>query len=72
MSVTLCECCENVHSASAKLNPNSWLCAKFPRLDGHGFVSETWWSRNEPFMRCSGINGGACPLFTAKTEKEIL
>jgi hypothetical protein len=61
--ITFCEDCDNVESSTRSRNPNSWICLKFPRKDGHGFVSETWWSRNEPYMRCVGINGGACPLF---------
>jgi len=71
VTLTFCENCDNVHPASAKGSPNYWLCSKFPHLDGHGFISSTWWSKNEPYMRCAGINGGACPLFKIKTEKEI-
>jgi hypothetical protein len=68
--ITLCEHCRNVDVNTMRQNPRSWTCIRFPRLDGHGFLSETWYGKNEPFMRCEGINGGACPLFEPIAEKE--
>ena len=62
---TWCEDCDNVHPASRKREPYYWLCMKFPRLEGHGFVSRKYWTDQEPYMRCNGINGGACATFTA-------
>lgn len=70
--ITLCEDCDNLEAQSAKSHPRTWICRKFPRLDGKSFLSETYWGRNEPFMRCEGINGGACPLFTPRPQKEAL
>ena len=66
--LTICQECDNVHPASLKSHPRYWLCVKFPRLEGFGFVTLTTWTMFEPFMNCHGINGGACPLFTPKKE----
>lgn len=71
MKPTFCEECANVEAGSRKGHPAKWLCLKFPRLDGHGYVSATYWSAEEPFMRCNGINGGKCPLFEMKETGEV-
>ncbi len=64
--VTLCENCENLHSET-KGNPKYWMCIKFPRLEQSNFVTKE--SRiTEPYMYCSQINGGNCPLFKSKKE----
>ena len=60
---TLCEECDNVHPETRKRSPTQWLCIKFPRLQGQGFVAPNVWTDQEPFMRAMGINGGACPMF---------
>lgn len=64
MTPTFCEECDNVHPETRKKLPAQWLCTKFPRLEGMGFVAAKSWAEQEPFMRCVGINGGKCPLFT--------
>jgi hypothetical protein len=64
--VTFCEDCEHLHGASKNLHPRLWLCNKFPRLEGQGFVARKAWAENEPFMRCVNINGGLCPCFEEK------
>ena len=46
------------------------VCSKFPRLEGMGFVSKTFWSKDAPFMRCRDINGGACPMFETRKQPE--
>ena len=66
--MTFCEQCDFVHPDSRKRAPRYWLCVKFPRLEGQGFVAEKAWAEHEPFMRCVGINGGACPVFQQKRE----
>lgn len=63
MKPTWCEKCQHVEPASRKQHPGRWLCMAFKRLDGQGFIAENYWSMNEPFMRCVGINGGDCPLY---------
>lgn len=63
MTFTLCDECDNVHPDTRKLHPRLWVCVKFPRLEGQGFVSSNIWVEHEPFMRCSGINGGKCPCW---------
>lgn len=62
---TLCETCDHVHAETRKKSPQSWLCVKFKRIEGHGFVAPKFWAEHEPYMRCVGINGGACPLWKA-------
>jgi hypothetical protein len=63
---TLCEDCDNVHAETRKRSPSSWLCTKFPRLEGMGFVAPKVWAEQEPFMRCVGINGGHCALWAPR------
>lgn len=59
---TYCAECDNVLSTTRKKHPSQWMCIKSKRRDGFGHVDPTWC--DEPYMRCIGINGGACPLFT--------
>jgi len=68
---TFCTECDNVHEESRKRVPSQWLCSKFPRLDGHGFVDPLKWSEMEPFMKCRDINGGACPVFTKRRDGQL-
>lgn len=69
--ITLCENCANVESVSRKYSPTQWLCTRFPRIEGMGFVAPHIWAQKEPFMKCRDINGGACPLFEQlKTRQE--
>lgn len=77
-SYTYCEDCDHVEADSRKRSPKAWVCLKFPRVEGGGFVAPTVWAAQEPFMRCVDINGGDCPLYKprpnpdgqAVTEKE--
>lgn len=61
---TFCADCDNVHPESRKKLPVYWLCTKFPRLEGMGFVAPNLWVEMEPFNRCVNINTGRCPLWT--------
>lgn len=63
---TYCEECENVEPNSRKRSPSSWVCLKFPRVEGGGFVAPNVWASEEPFLRCTGINGGACPMWAKR------
>ena len=69
--MTLCEECEHLHPET-KRNPKYWMCMRFPRLDIQNFVSAKQ-RLTDPYMYCSQINGGACPLWekskTRKVEK---
>lgn len=67
-SYTYCEDCDHVEPASRKRSPSSWVCLKFPRVEGGGFVAPRVWADMDPFMRCTGINGGFCPLWTPRRE----
>ena len=64
---TYCEECEFLHGES-RGHPARWMCSKFPRGDGFGFVTKGAWDGQAPFMHCNGINGGSCPLFEEKRE----
>jgi hypothetical protein len=66
---TFCEDCDNVEPNSRKRSPSSWVCLKFPRIEGGGFVAPKVWATVDPFMRCTGINGGLCPVFEPLKEK---
>lgn len=68
---TLCEACDHVHPETRKRSPTQWLCVKFPRLQGMGFVAPRVWTDQEPFMHCRGINGGACPLFRSRRDGQM-
>lgn len=63
MSATFCDQCDNVLAESRKRAPYQWLCTKFPRLEGQGFIAPNLWADLEPYMKCVNINGGACPLW---------
>lgn len=67
---TFCEDCDNVEPTSRKRSPASWVCLKFPRVEGGGFVAPTVWAKDEPFMRCTGVNGGLCPMWTERKDKD--
>lgn len=66
---TFCEDCDCVVAESRKLTPIRWLCIRFPRLEGQGFVARKAWAEHEPYMRCVGINGGDCPQFKERKEQ---
>lgn len=66
--ITYCSQCDNLCQSTAKRHPAQWQCIKFPRINGFGFMSQDW--IEEPYMRCQGINGGHCPLFTPIREVE--
>lgn len=63
MTPTYCETCDNVHPESRKKSPSQWLCIKFPRLEGGGFVAPKVWAATDPFNRCVNVNLGYCPLW---------
>lgn len=67
-SPTLCETCDHVHAETRKRSPAQWLCSRFPRLEGMGFVAPKVWAEQEPYMRCVGINGGACCLWSPRRD----
>lgn len=67
---TLCNHCDNVHPESRHSQPWRWMCTKFPRLEGFGYVTDDRWDKFPPFMFCNDINGGACPLYTPKGTEQ--
>lgn len=67
---TYCTACEHVHPESKKRLPIYWLCMRFPRLEGMGFVAPKIWVEMEPFNRCVNVNLGACPCYEPRREKE--
>lgn len=69
---TLCSECDHVHPESRSRATYMWLCAKHKKLPGYtGFVSGHVWERDEPFLRCRDVNGGACQLFKAKRNSQM-
>ncbi len=70
MADTYCVDCDNLAEGRAS-HPRYWTCLKFPRTnEGFGFVTHSVWDKAEPFMYCTGINGGICPVFEPKKETE--
>ncbi len=68
MTPTACEDCDNVHAETRKQSPARWVCVRFPRLEGMNAVAPKYWVDAEPYMRCVGINGGHCPMFTPRRD----
>lgn len=68
---TFCETCDNVHPETRKRSPTQWLCLKFRRIDGGGFVAPTVWAKEEPFLKCSAVNGGACPFYRSRRDGQL-
>jgi hypothetical protein len=64
---TDCITCDNVVEHTRRKHPSQWLCIKAPRLNGYGFVDPTWC--DEAYMRCIGINGGKCSMYTEIREQ---
>jgi hypothetical protein len=67
MASTPCEECDNVHAETRKQSYTLWQCVKFPKLRGLNPVAPNTWI-DPPYMRCAGINGGFCELFTARRQ----
>lgn len=68
MNATSCESCDNVHAETRKQHPGRWVCVKFPRLEGMNAIAPREWVNAEPYMRCTGINGGHCPVWTPRRD----
>lgn len=71
MKQTACEDCDNVSAATRKSHPARWTCLKFPIVEGYSPVAPKMWVGSEPYMRCVGINGGKCPLFTPLRDGQM-
>lgn len=70
MNRTACEDCDNVHAETRKQSSGYWQCVKFPRLRGLNPVAPSGFT-DPPYMRCSGINGGFCELFTPRRDGKV-
>jgi len=62
--LTLCSDCVHVRLEYKSAAPWHWYCARHPRLAGWGFVTDRMLNL-PPYLRCSDVNGGACPLYEA-------
>lgn len=63
--MTSCETCDNVDPDSRKNRRwEYWTCLRHPRMPGSNFVAPESSVVQDPHMRCIGINGGRCPLWT--------
>lgn len=69
MTPTYCHACDHVVEDTRKRSPHQWLCNRHKRLEGQGFVHPDYWTSEEPFLRCSAVNGGLCPLFETRRQK---
>lgn len=65
---TPCETCDWLHPDTKKQNPSKWLCMRCKRMPGLSAVAPNVWAEREPYMRCIGINGGACVMWEARRE----
>lgn len=74
MNITSCESCDHVTADTRKSHPSRWCCIRFPRIEGFSPVAPKAWVDAEPHMRCTGINGGACPMWSPRRDgqKELL
>lgn len=66
--MTMCEDCEYVEETSRKQPPWRWLCVRHKRMFD-GFVS-TEERVSAPYLFCKDVNGGACPLFKQRADKQ--
>jgi len=71
MTPTFCRDCDHVVEESRRRSPFQWLCAKHKRLEGQGFVHPELWVEQEPFLKCSAVNGGLCELFEPRRENPV-
>ena len=69
-ALTPCETCENVHLDTRRVSFERWACVKFPRLPNMSPVAPNAGTGNPPYMRCVGINGGYCPLYVERRNKD--
>lgn len=67
-----CEDCDYKSEPFKDAPPKSWLCTKFRRREGFGFVSRTFWDDKAPFKFCREINtDGSCPLWTPARDEQM-
>lgn len=62
-SLTYCADCAHLYQVNPRDAPYRWLCQKFKRMDGFGFVTKDKWDDMPPYAYCKDINHGACPLW---------
>lgn len=68
---TRCEDCEHLHADSRRdRRERAAMCVKFPRVMRADLVFNGITDKDEPFMRCTGINGGACPCFEPRRVED--
>lgn len=69
---TYCADCEHCHVPFKGAHPGRWLCRQCPNTAemGFGCVTPTTWDGADPFMRCVGVNGGACKLFERRHDTQ--
>ena len=60
-----CEDCEHQHPDRGG-HPRYWMCLKHKRTQSFGFVTRTKWDKFAPYLYCSDVNDGLCPLFERK------
>lgn len=68
---TYCSTCDNCLRVNPKDPPYRWLCQKFPRLDGFGWVTKDTWDDMPPYAYAKDINHGLCPLWVLKAPGQM-
>lgn len=63
---TSCADCDHVEPQSRKGYSSGWLCMRQKNLIPNAITNELI-----PFMRCAGINGGDCSLFSPRRTNQI-
>jgi hypothetical protein len=66
--ITVCQECDHLHPDTAKQPSYRWMCMKHPRLPLLNPLTGNEGNAGNHYMRCEGINGGACPLFQKRKE----
>ena len=69
-TATFCAECDNMSRANKSDPPWRWLCLKFPRREGFGYVTRDTWDDFPPYAYAKDINHGSCPLWTARREPQ--
>lgn len=58
-----CESCEHVLPSTRRQSYTQWLCTQQKRRPGGVGIAPSTAHINEPYMRCTGVSGGLCPMW---------
>ena len=63
-------CCNCKHPVEKKGPGYVWRCIKHPARRGFGYVTDTDWDDDAPYLRCRDVNGGMCPLYEREEHED--